>query len=130
VNREADGPINDETKRPGLRIKECVRWSSLWRSASTPSGRTNMRRPGRDAGMGKRTGSRKKESRYDIDMSKGESNLGRLFKEINHLIEQAARSKNSNNSEISLTGEITGLASRENRVLYGFSVKLEKRAKK
>jgi len=80
--------------------------------------------------MGKRTGGRKKESRYDIDMSKGESNLGRLFKEINRLIEQAGKSKGKNNSEISLTGEITGLASKKDRALYGFSTRLEKRAKR
>ena len=80
--------------------------------------------------MGKRTGSRKRKSRYDIDLRKGEGNPGRLFKEINHLIEQAARSKNSNSSDISLTGEIKGLPSKKDRLLYGFSVKPEKRAKK
>ena len=80
--------------------------------------------------MGKGTASRKRKTRYDIDMSMGESNLGRLFKEINHLIEQVARSKNSNNSDISLAGEIMGLASNKERLIYGFSIKLEKDVKK
>jgi hypothetical protein len=80
--------------------------------------------------MGKRTGSRKKESRYDIDLSKGQSNPGRLFRELDHLIEQAAKSKKRNNSEISLTGQIMGLTPEKGRLIYGFSIKPEKGVKK
>lgn len=78
----------------------------------------------RVTGMGRKTGNRKKKSRYDINMSKGENNLGGLFKEIDHLIEQATKSKKKNRSEFSRTGEIKGLASKRVRVLYGFSIKL------
>ncbi|UCB52090.1 MAG: hypothetical protein JSV10_08900 [Candidatus Zixiibacteriota bacterium] len=80
--------------------------------------------------MGKRTGTGKKKSRYDIDMSKGESNLARLFKEVNDLIEQVAKSKQKNRSEISVAGEIKGLTPKKVRVLYGFSIKLEERTRK
>lgn len=76
--------------------------------------------------MGRRTGSVKRNSRYDINMTKGESNLGRLFREINHLIDQAAKSKKKNRSEISRAGEIKSLAWNKVRVLYGFSIKLGK----
>ena len=72
--------------------------------------------------MGKRTGSRKKASRYDIDLSEGEGNLSRLFKEINHLIRRADKSKRRNNSEISLTGEIIGLVPKNDRLIWGFSI--------
>ncbi|MGB2989320.1 MAG: hypothetical protein WBC98_05120 [Candidatus Zixiibacteriota bacterium] len=67
--------------------------------------------------MGRRTGSRKRKSRYDINMSKGENNLGGLFKEIDHLIEQATKSKKKNRSGFSRTGEVKGLASKRVRVL-------------
>jgi len=80
--------------------------------------------------MGKRTVSGKRKSRYDIDMSMGETNLGRLFSEIDHLIKQAGKSKGKNNSEISLTGEIMGLTPEKGRLMYGFSIKPEKGVKK
>ena len=80
--------------------------------------------------MARETGKRKGNFRCDIDMSEGELSLSRLFKEIDHLIRQVAKSNKKSSSDISLTGEIKGLASKKDRVLYGFSVKLEKRAKK
>lgn len=74
--------------------------------------------------MVRETGKRKGSFRCDIDMSEGELRLSRLFKEIDHLIEQATKSKKKNRSEFSRTGEIKGLASKRVRVLYGFSIKL------
>lgn len=73
--------------------------------------------------MARETGKRKGSFRCDIDMSEGELSLSKLFKEIDHLIEQATKSKKKRRSEISRTGEIKGLASRKIRVLYGFSIK-------
>jgi hypothetical protein len=80
--------------------------------------------------MSKGTGSRKRESRYDIDVSRAEDSLGGLFKELNHLIRQADKSKRKNDSELSLTGEIIGLVPKRDRLIYGFSIELEKGAKK
>jgi hypothetical protein len=78
-----------------------------------------MRRPSSDAGTDKETGTKE-----------GESSLNRLLREIDDLIKQATKSKKKNRSEISRTGEIKGLASKKHRLIYGFSIKLEKRAKK
>jgi hypothetical protein len=80
--------------------------------------------------MSKRTGSRKKESRYDIDLCKLEGNPSRLFKKLDCLIRQADKSKRKNNSELSLTGEIMGLVPKRHRLIYGFSIELERGAKK
>ena len=80
--------------------------------------------------MGNRTGSRKRESRYDIDISRGENSLGRVLEEINCLIKRADRSKGRSNSDISVTGEIVGLVPKKDRLIYGFSIELEKGAKK
>ena len=93
------------------------------RTCGLSGGQSRWRRK-RVVGMGIKTGNRKIKSRYDINMSKGENNLGGLFKEIDHLIEQATKSKKKNRSEFSRTGEIKGLASKRVRVLYGFSIKL------
>ena len=76
--------------------------------------------------MGKNTGSTKRKSRHDIDMSKGKLYSGRLLMEINDLIERTAKSNKRKGSEISRTGEIKGLAGSRVRVVYGFSVKLDK----
>lgn len=73
--------------------------------------------------MARETGKRKGNFRCDIDMSEGKLSLSRLFKEIDHLIKQVAKSKKKSSSEISLSGEIKGLTSRKIRVLYGFSIK-------
>jgi hypothetical protein len=80
--------------------------------------------------MGKSTGSTKRKSRHDIDMSRGRLYPGRLLQEINDLIERTAKSKKRKGSEISRTGEIKGLAASRVRVLYGFSIKLEKPSRK
>lgn len=80
--------------------------------------------------MNKRTGTRKKKSRYNIDLSKGEASQSRLFKKLDHLIRQAERSKRKNNSELSLTGRIMCLTSEKEELIYGFSIKAEKGVKK
>jgi len=80
--------------------------------------------------MTRRTGSSKKESRHDLDLSKGEGSPSRLFNKLDYLIGQAERSKRKNNSELSLTGRIICLTSKKEKLIYGFSIKLEKAAKK
>ena len=80
--------------------------------------------------MTKRTGSRNKESRYDVDVSRGEDNLGGLFEELHRLIRQADQSRGRNDSDISVTGEIVGLVPKKDRLIYGFSIELKKGAKK
>ena len=63
-------------------------------------------------------------------MSRGEDSLGRLFKELNRLIRRADKPKGKNNSEISVTGEIMGLAPKKEKLIYGLSIELERGAKK
>ena len=80
--------------------------------------------------MGKNTGSTKRKSRHDIDMTRGKLYSGRLLKEINDLIERTAKSRKRKGSDFSRTGEIKGLTASRVRVLYGFSIKLEKPPRK
>jgi hypothetical protein len=80
--------------------------------------------------MGKSTGSTKRKSRHDIDMSRGRLFPGRLLQEINDLIERTAKSKKRKGSDLSRTGQIKGLTGSRVRVMYGFSTKLEKPPRK
>jgi hypothetical protein len=80
--------------------------------------------------MSRRAGNRKKDSRYNISMAKGENSPSRLFKKIDYLIRQAEKSRRKNNSELSLTGRIMSRVSKEETLIYGFSIKLEKATKK
>jgi len=62
------------------------------------------------------------ETGFDIDLGAGKLNLGGVFKGISNLIELAAKLQREGKSEISRSGEISGLGSKGAKAVYGFTV--------
>lgn len=66
------------------------------------------------------------KTRFDIDLKTRKPDLGAVFKEINRLIDSAARSRRKGRSELTRAGEIKGLGSKGVKAVYGFSIKLDR----
>jgi HSP20 family molecular chaperone IbpA len=66
------------------------------------------------------------KTHVDVDLKAGKPDLGAIFKEINRMIDSAARSRRKRKSELTRTGEIKAAGTKKRKAIYGFSVELEK----
>ncbi len=76
--------------------------------------------------MARKDKRRTPKTRFDIDLKAGKPDLAAVFKEINRMIDSAARSRRKRKSELTRTGEIKGLGSKRVKAAYGFSIKLDR----
>jgi HSP20 family molecular chaperone IbpA len=66
------------------------------------------------------------KTHFDVDLKAGKPDLGAILKEINRMIDSAARSPRKRKSGFTRTGEIKGVGTKKLKAIYGFSVELEK----
>jgi HSP20 family molecular chaperone IbpA len=66
------------------------------------------------------------KTHVDVDLKAGKPDLGAIFKEINRMIDSAARSPRKRKSGFTRTGEIKGAGTKKLKAIYGFSVELER----